>query len=369
MTDIPKTMTAMVTMGHGDYDQLQLKTDWHTPQPKAGEVLIKVSACGMNNTDVNTRVGWYDDQVEAATNDIAQDDAEDSEGGWGGAVQFPRIQGADVCGNVVAVGADVDASIGDNLIGKRVITDNWLRNWDEPTDISQAGYFGSERNGGFAQYVTLPAKNVGVVDCNWSDIELATISCSYTTAENMLLRANIQEGETVLVTGASGGVGSALIQLAKIRSAKVIALSTAEKADALLELGADAVIKRGVDEWQDVIRATTGKSTVTLVADVVGAPIFEKVLSVMDRGARYVTAGAIGGKTVELNIADLYLKDWSLFGSTVNSLEVFPNIISYIEQGKIKPLVAKTYPLEKIVEAQEAFLAKKHVGNIVLEIP
>lgn len=369
MSDIPNTMTAMVTMGHGDYDQLQLKTDWPTPQPKANEVLIKVSACGMNNTDINTRVGWYDDQVEAATNEIAADNSEDSSGGWGGAVQFPRIQGADACGSVVAVGKDLSS----DMIGKRVITDNWLRNWDEPLDISQAGYFGSERDGGFAQYVTLPAKNVGVVNSDWSDVELATISCSYTTAENMLLRANIQEGETVLVTGASGGVGSALIQLAKIRSATVIALSTAEKADALLELGADAVIKRKKngqqDDWQDVIRATTGKDSVSLVADVVGAPVFEKVLSVMDRGARYVTAGAIGGKTVEVSIADLYLKDWMLIGSTVNRLETFPNIVSYIEQGKIKPLVAKTYPLEKIVEAQEAFLAKKHVGNIVLEIP
>lgn len=365
MTEIPEMMTAMVTMAHGDYDQLQLKTDWPTPQPKEGEVLIKVSACGMNNTDVNTRVGWYDDKVEAATNEIAQDNSEDSAGGWGGAVEFPRIQGADACGIVVAVGEGV----GTEVIGKRVITDNWLRNWDEPMDFSQAGYFGSERDGGFAQYTTLLEKNVGVVDCDWSDAELATISCSYTTAENMLLRANIQEGESVLVTGASGGVGSALVQLAKIRSAKVIALSTAEKADALLELGADAVIKRGQDDWQDVIRATTGKNSVALVADVVGAPVFEKVLSVMERGARYVTAGAIGGKTVEVNIADLYLKDWALIGSTVNSLDVFPNIISYIEQGKIKPLVAKTYPLEKIVEAQEAFLEKKHIGNIVLEIP
>ncbi len=362
---MPKTMTAMVTIAHGDYDQLQLKTDWPTPQPKQGEVLIKVSACGMNNTDINTRVGWYDDQVEAATNELAETNAEDSAGGWGGAIQFPRIQGADACGTVVAVGEGGNEA----LIGKRVITDNWLRNWDEPLDISQAGYFGSERDGGFAQYVSLPEKNVGVVDCDWTDAELATISCSYTTAENMLLRARIQEGETVLITGASGGVGSALIQLAKIRSAKVIALSTAEKADALLELGADAVIKRGQDDWQDVIRATTGKDKVTLVADVVGAPVFEQVLSVMDRGARYVTAGAIGGKTVTVSIADLYLKDWMLIGSTVNQLETFPNVISYIEQGKIKPLVAKTYPLEAIVEAQEAFLAKKHVGNIVLEIP
>ncbi len=365
MTNISETMTAMVTMGHGDYDQLQLRTDWPTPQPKADEVLIRVNACGMNNTDVNTRVGWYDNQVQAATNEIAEGHSEDSTGGWGGAVQFPRIQGADACGKIVAVGEDVSAV----LIGKRVITDNWLRNWDEPLDINQAGYFGSERDGGFAQYVTLPEKNVGVVDCDWSDIELATISCSYTTAENMLLRAGIQEGESVLVTGASGGVGSALVQLAKIRSATVIAVSTAEKADALLEIGADAVIKRGQDHWQDVIRATTGKDNVTLVADIVGAPVFENVLSVMDKGARYVTAGAIGGKTVEVNIADLYLKDWALIGSTVNTLDVFPNIIRYIEQGKLKPLVAQTYPLEKIVEAQEAFLAKKHVGNIVLEIP
>ena len=355
-------MTAVVTTGHGGYDKLELRRDYPVPTPKADEVLIKVSACGMNNTDINTRVGWYDDQVQAATNDSVDDEGA---GGWGGAVQFPRIQGADICGQVVAQGRAVSG----DLLNKRIITDSWLRNWDDPLNRSYAGYVGSECDGGFAQYVALAAKNVHAVNSSWSDIELATLSCAYSTAENMLLRARIGQGETVLVTGASGGVGSALVQLAKLRNATVIALSTANKAEALLEIGADAVIRRGQDEWQDVIRKVKDSDKVDLVADVVGAPVFEQVLSVMKRGARYVTAGAIGGKTVELDISHLYLRDWELIGSTVTTPNVFPNVVRYVEENKLKPLVAATYPLDNIQEAQEAFLKKKHVGNIVLEIP
>lgn len=365
MPDIPKTMSAVVTTGHGGFEMLELRHDYPTPRPGKHEVLIKVSACGMNNTDINTRVGWYDDQVQAIspTDKAERDSARESSGGWGGAVQFPLIQGADICGRVVELGEAVPA----DLLGKRVINDPWLRDWHDPMDRDKAGYTGSERDGGFAQYVALPAKNIHPVDCAWSDVELATISCSYSTAENMLRRARLAIGETILITGASGGVGSALIQLARLRSATIIALSTAEKAGALKALGADAVIRRGQDDWQGGVRTVTGKDKVDLVADVVGGPVFTKCLNVMKRGARYVTVGAIAGKTVELDLSQLYLKDWELIGATVTSPDIFPSLIRYIENAQLKPLVAKTYPLADIRAAQEDFLRKRHIGNIVLE--
>src|SRR6056300_1922848 len=118
------TMMAMVTMGHGDLDQLVLHTDWPRPVPQAGEVLIRVRACGLNNTDVNTRSGWYSKTVTSATTGDSLDNVDQQDPTWGGKpIQFPRIQGADVCGIIVEVGADVDKS----RIGERVITDNWLR--------------------------------------------------------------------------------------------------------------------------------------------------------------------------------------------------------------------------------------------------
>ncbi|MEM7802215.1 MAG: zinc-binding dehydrogenase, partial [Chloroflexota bacterium] len=292
--------------------------------------------------------------------------SDDSTGSWGGlGVQFPRIQGADVVGHVVALGNEVDES----WLDARVISDNWLRDWSEPMNRNKTGYLGSECDGGFAQYVALPTTNLGQINSDWSDAELATLSCSYTTAENMLGRARVTGDDTVLITGASGGVGSALIQLVKRRGATAIALTNAAKADKVLAVGADAVIRRGVDDWQTVIQRQAPSGKVTVAADVVGGPVFASLLSVLARGGRYVTSGAIGGKKVELDISHLYLKDWELIGSTITATHVFSDLIRYVEANEIKPLLAATFPLVDIQQAQEAFLAKEYVGKMVIIPP
>ncbi len=367
---IPSTMTAVVLTGHGGFEKLELRHDVPVPTPGVGEVLIKVAACGVNNTDINTRIGWYDDSVEGDTTSGGEsgfDSVEDdSVGGWGNTgIQFPRIQGADLVGRVVKTGKGV----GDDWLGQRIITDNWLRNWSDPMDRAQAGYLGSECDGGYAQYVALPITNVGKINSDWTDEELATVSCSSCTAEGMLERADVTSADTVLITGASGGVGSALIQLAKRRGATVIALTTAAKAEAVKAIGADAVIRRGIDKWKDVIRATTGTDVVTVTADVVGGPVFDDLLSVLARGGRYVTSGAIGGKKVTLDVSHLYLFDWKLIGSTVNELHIFPSLVRYVENNEIKPLLAKTYPLADIEQAQTDFLKKEHIGKLVIVPP
>ncbi|MEQ9260828.1 MAG: alcohol dehydrogenase catalytic domain-containing protein, partial [Roseovarius sp.] len=213
---LPATMRAMVTMGHGGLEQMVLHEDWPRPEPGPGEVLLKVGACGLNNTDVNTRSGWYSKTVNEGTTGGAFAQVGEDDPTWGGRpITFPRIQGADVCGQIVAVGAGVDPA----RIGERVITDNWLRDAEDPDDKDKAAYFGSERDGGFAEYTTIPAQNALAVNSPLSDAELATFSCSYSTAEGMLTRANVTEADTVLVPGASGGVGGALVQLAKRRGA------------------------------------------------------------------------------------------------------------------------------------------------------
>ena len=367
---IPTTMTAVVLTGHGGYEKLEIRHDWPVPQPKTGEVLIKVAACGVNNTDINTRIGWYDDSVEGDTTSGGEEGfdsiEDDSIGGWGNTgIQFPRIQGADTVGTVVALGEGVD----NDWLGQRVLSENWLRDWSQPMNRNFAGYVGSECDGGFAQYVALPITNVGRIHSDWSDAELATISCSYTTAENMLGRARVSAEDIVLVTGASGGVGSALIQLIKRRGAKVIALTSASKADQVMAIGPDAIIRRGVDNWADVVKSVSETGKVTVAADVVGGPVFADLMSVLERGGRYVVSGAIGRKKVELDISHLYLFDWELIGSTVTTLNIFPDVLRYVENNEIRPLLAATYPLEQIKEAQAAFLEKKHVGKLVLIPP
>ena len=356
---LPSVMKAMVTMDHGDIDQMVLHHDWPRPEPASGEVLIRVKACGLNNTDVNTRSGWYSKTVSEATTGGAFEEVGTEDPTWGGApITFPRIQGADVCGEIVAVGEGVSAE----RIGQRVITDNWLRDPDAPEDMNKTGYYGSERDGGFAEYATIPAQNAISINSDLSDAELATFSCSYSTAEGMLVRARVTAHDTVLVPGASGGVGGALVQLAKMRGARVIALASDAKHADVARLGPDRILPRAPTD----LRAALGEEKITVVADVVGGPYWPTLIDILERGGRYTCSGAIAGPMVELDLRTFYLRDLTFTGSTVIPPEVTQNLVSYIEAGSIQPALAATYPLEELREAQAAFIAKEHTGNIVV---
>ncbi|MEM0948995.1 MAG: alcohol dehydrogenase family protein [Pseudomonadota bacterium] len=357
-------MKAIVLTGFGGMDKLQFHEDWPIPNPGPGEVLIRVGACGLNNTDVNTRSGWYAKSVtEGTTGEAYSSVGDDDEGTWGGStITFPRIQGADAVGEVVGLGDDADPG----LIGKRVMVDCWLRDWDDPLNRDKTGYFGSERNGGFAEYTTVPAKNLAAIESDLSDAELATFSCSSSTAEGMLSRAEVGPGDTVLITGASGGVGSALIQLAKRRGARVVALASETKHDALRPFGADVLLPRDPGDLSAALEAAIGQPKVPVVADIAGGPMFPRLIDALERGGRYVTSGAIAGPLVELDLRTLYLQDLTLLGSTVVRPHIFGDLVGYIERGEIKPQLAATYPLSEFHAAQTAFIEKRHVGNIVV---
>lgn len=359
---IPSRMAAVQLVGHGGLDMLRYRTDVPTPAARAGEVLIRVAAAGVNNTDINTRIGWYSKTVGDATGEGGThgfEGIDDADAGWSGAaLDFPRIQGADCCGRIVAVGEGVDPG----RIGERVIVRNMLR--------SPVGYrpfecwtLGSECDGAFAQYVKAPARETYAVNCDWTDAELASIPCSWSTAENMLHRASVG-AERVLIRGASGGVGSAAVQLAKRRGAHVIAVAAASKADAIRALGADEVVDRTADPVEAI-----GREAVDVVVDPVGGDDWTSLLHILRRGGRVASAGAIAGPLVELDLRTLYLKDLSLFGCTFQDDAVFENLVSYIERGEICPIVAGTFPLRDIGRAQEEFLAKNFTGKLVLIPP
>ena len=359
---VPPQMAAVQLVGHGGLEQLHYRTDVPTPVAQAGEVLIEVAAAGVNNTDINTRIGWYSKAVGGATGEGGTDgfdriDAADA--GWSGvALEFPRIQGADCCGRIVDTGEGVDR----RRIGERVIVRSMMRGpaGDRPFECWT---FGSECDGAFAQYATAPARETHKVDCDWTDAELASIPCAWSTAENLLHRASVG-AERVLVTGASGGVGSAAVQLAKRRGAHVVAVAGASKADALRAIGADEVVDRRAD-----LVAAVGRDSIDAVVDLVAGPSWPGLLDVLRRGGRYATAGAIAGPLVELDVRTLYLKDLTLFGCTFQEDAVFENLVSYIERGEIRPLVAKTFALRDIRRAQEEFLAKGFTGKLVLIPP
>ena len=343
---VPKLMHAVLLSGHGGMEKLEYRSDVDVPIPKDDEVLINVKAAGINNTDINTRIGWY-----------SKSSAENSDdGSWSGnPLDFPIIQGADICGNIVAVGKSID----EKRIGERVI----VRTMQE-VPLNQNNYsswtVGSECNGGFAQYTSIRSSEAFVINSDWTDAELGSIPCAYSTAEGLLYRSKLKD-EIAFITGASGGVGSAAIQLAKLRGAKVIAQCSKNKQKDVLRIGADQVIDRNSNLIEEL-----GKNSVDVVIDLVAGDQWGQLLEILKPGGRYATAGAIAGPLVELDVRTLYLKDLTFFGCTKQPKEVFTNLISYIEQNKISPLVAKTYSLKNIKIAQEDFMKKKYTGKLVL---
>ena len=350
------TMTAAVTLGNGGFEMLEIRQVL-IPVPRPGDVRIKVLAAGVNNTEINTRLGWYSADVTASTDATATQAADADEavaradGGWNEATPWPLIQGTDCCGIVDELGDGTDPA----LLGTRVIVRACMRTdgWDSLENVWMASDF----DGAFAEYVTVPASEVFPVDCDWSDAELGAIPCAYGTAENMIHRAEVGPGDRVLITGASGGTGSASVQLARRRDAHVVAMASAAKFDAVLGLGAHEVIERGV---------VPDPQSFDVVVDNVAGPGFAAAVDSIRRGGRYVSSGAIGGPIVELDMRTFYLRDIRMIGCTAWDEPVFPNLVGYIEREEIRPLVAKTFPLTEIVQAQQEFLTKTHVGKFVL---
>lgn len=349
--DIPETMTAVLLTGHGGPDKLDVRHDVPVAKPETGEVLIRVAAAGVNNTDIWTREGAYN-----------RGDNPDGESGWSDEpLRFPRIQGMDAAGTIAAVGAEVS----ETRIGERVMMDATLYS-DVGDGLVGCGFIGSERDGGFAEYVCVPDYNAVAVNSELSGAELASFPTAYVTAEGMLTRARVTGGERLVVTGASGGVGSAAVQLAKVRGAEVAAVVGPGKEDQARDLGADHVITRGSGPLPDALRSATGWDDVDVAVDVVGGTTFGELLDSLTPKGRYVTAGAIAGPIVDFDLRTLYLNHLEVIGSTMGTRSDFERVLSHIEAGRLRPLVARTYPLTEIKQAQADFIAKGFFGKLVL---
>lgn len=342
-------MKGVVLTGHGGPDMLDWREDLPLPQPAAGEVRIRLGGAAVNNTDINTRLAWY-----------SKGDGAEADATWSGAaLAFPHIQGIDGCGTIEAVGMGINPK----RIGERVLIEPCLVEAQGET-LATPWFLGSECPGTFAEFTCVAARHAHTIRSAASDVELATFPCSYSTAENMLTRASATSADRILVTGASGGVGSAAIQLARARGAEVVAVSQPAKAEALRALGASEVVPRETD-----LRAHFGDNAFTLVLDLVGGPACPQLLEVLEPHGRYAVSGAVAGAEVPLDLRTLYLKDLRFFGCTQLDVGVFAGLVRLIESGAIRPLLAETYPLNDIRAAQEAFLRRGHIGKIGLQIP
>jgi NADPH:quinone reductase-like Zn-dependent oxidoreductase len=351
-------MKAVLTLGVGGYEQLSYQ-EVTRPQPGTGEVLLQVLASSVNSTDINTRLGWYAADEMRSTQELATQTNHDppptGAGGWSGHTRFPLIQGADCCGRVVQVGLGGNSA----LLGQRVLVRPCMRphGFASPDSI----WLGSDMNGAFAQFVKAPDSEVFPVKSHLSDAELGCLPCAYGTAYNMLLRARVHAGMHVVITGASGGVGVATLQLALLRGAWVTAITSREKMPGLRALGAHQVLDRDRSALADL-----GPMCADVVVDNVAGTGFGERLALLKRGGRLVSSGAIAGPLVQFDLRTLYLNDLAFLGCTAWDEAVFPALIDAIEREDFAPIVARTYALSEIVEAQREFLTKQHLGKFAL---
>lgn len=339
---LPPTMTAAVTKGHGGIDMIEVHMDWPTPIATEGNVVIRVAAAAVNNTDLWSRQGAYGNADNP--NAIA---------GWNGVpLNFPRIQGMDITGKVCAVGAGVSQS----WLGKRVLVDPTIR-YDGifPIEIS-----GSEGDGGFAQYHLCAAAQLhDVTGSPLTDAQLSCLPCAYGTAMGMINRAHCMAGQRVLVTGSSGGVGMAAIQLLVNRGCVVVAHTSESKRELVQSQGVAGITVRGTKDLANL-------APVDVVVDVVGGDEFASLIDTLLPGGTLVTAGAIAGPMVQFDIRRLYLGQKTLIGSTMHTPDHFKDLAVIAREGGVAPLVAETYRLADIATAQQRFLAKDFVGKLVL---
>lgn len=361
---VAATMQAAILTGHGGPGAIEIRDDWPVPAPGPGEVLVRITATAKNNTDRKVREGLYDTSDDAAVASFRM---------AGDTLTFPRIQGADVVGRVAAVGPGVDPS----RIGERGLLDFNIYP-DARADLNLApDYFGHGADGGFAEYGVFPSDQFHPVpNPALSDAELASLGmCAWQTALHMLTSAEVAAGEHVIVTGASGGVGSALIQLCRILGAVPHAVASPGKDEVLLALGAETVIHRARgSDLEAAVLAAIGRAP-DAVMDLVGGEMTLPLIRSMCGGMaarrtypRLSIAGASNGNLTQMPWTLIYLNQVRIFGVSHGTREEAGRLIGWIREGRLRPILAGTVPLSRLREAEVAFAdpARSFAGKMVI---
>lgn len=342
-------MRAVVIYEHGDLDVLQMAD---VPRPEVGpdEVLIRVRACALNHLDLWVRRGLPGLKLE-----------------------MPHIMGSDLAGVVAEVGEDV---IGVQ-VGQRVTVNPGLSCGrceycvaGQDSLCVEFGVLGEHVPGGCAEYARVPARNVLPIPDGFPFVEAAAAPLVFLTAWRALVtQAGLRAGEDILILGASGGVASAAIQIAKLCGARVFAVtSSGEKATRARELGADVVINRTETDFSREVWQLTGKRGVDVVLENVGAATWKSSLRAVAKGGRVITYGATAGPLGETDIRLVFWKQMHIIGSTMASQSEFQQVMKLVFRGALKPVVDRVLPIERFREAHEALEKGEQFGKIVLQV-
>ncbi|MBI4354930.1 MAG: zinc-binding dehydrogenase [Candidatus Omnitrophica bacterium] len=342
-------MKAVVFDHYGGLGVLRHR-DVPTPRPRAGEVLIRVEACALNHLDLWVRQGLP-----------------------GIPMPLPHISGSDVCGTVERLGARVrGVRRGMRVVAAPGIACGWCEFCRQDRDSLCASFdiLGLQRQGGYAEYVVVPARNLIPVSSQLSPVEWASVPLVSLTAYHMLLtRGKLQRGETVLIHAAGSGIGSIAIQLAKWRGARVITTvgSTAKIAKAR-RLGADHVINYRTADFAKAVRRLTQGRGVDLVFEHIGPATWQGSLSSVRKGGRIVTCGATSGPDITMGLRYLFAREVTIAGCYMGSVRELRAVLRLIETGAVKPVVDRVFPLRQAAAAQRMMASRNHFGKLVLHV-
>ncbi len=323
--------------------------DFPEPEPGPDEVLVKLKASALNYVDLLVRRGTP-----------------------GLETKLPHILGADGAGEIAAIGKEVS---GWELGEKVVINASMCLEEDEFTKSGQENLcaswelLGETIRGTYAQYIALPVKNILRRPEHFSAANSAAAALVYLTAWHSLsTKGKLHEGESILILGASGGVNTACIQVAKYLGAEVIVVGSSSKKLELAEsLGADHLINRKQEDWSEAAHRITNKRGVDALVDNIGSTFPESMRTVR-KGGRILNVGRTGGAFVEIDVRYIFGKHISLIGSTMGTNADFRHVMQLVFEGKLKPVVDKRFPLEDAQEAHRRLESGKQMGKIILDI-
>ncbi len=342
-------MKAVLFHHHGGPEVLEY-TEIPAPEPREGQALIKVKVAALNHMDVLVRQGWAGIKLE-----------------------YPHIPGADGAGEIAALGPGVSGwSVGERVVINanlscgvcdfcRAGMDNRCRTWQ---------LLGESVRGTYAEFIALPAKNLSRIPPGFDEQIAAAGALVYQTAwHSLITRGGLRPGESVLVVGASGGVNTASIQIAKLAGAIVYVVGSSPDKLALAQaLGADVLIDRSKEEnWSKTVYAVTNKRGVDVIVDNVGTT-FPLSFRAASKGGRILTVGNSGGPKFEIDNRFIFSKHLAIIGSTMAPRRDFDTVMELVFAGKLKPAIDRAYPLSAARRAQERLEKGEQMGKIILTI-